>query len=347
MAEGEATSPRLMSTPQLLLAVDGGGTSTQALVADMAGKVLARGLGPSSNLHNVGFEAASAAIATAIDGALAQVRGPSPGGKPLATPAGAEGPRWRAAGIAAACLGLSGVDSAQDEAQVSRWIEKQAIAPRFVVVNDSELILAAGTPEGWGVALISGTGSVCLGRDAHGRTARVGGWGPLMGDEGSGYHIATLALRRATQAADGRVEAAALLKAVLRHWSIDDPSDLIRVVHAPTTGAADISRMATVVLDLAGRNDPAATDVVAEAARELARQVDTVVRQLHLSRPPLALGGGMLLRSVLRRAVLDAVQSELGPVAPVSDPPAGAVVLARRLLQGGEVSGRRAGPPPA
>lgn len=318
-----------MTATQILLAVDGGGTNTQALVTDTEGNVQSRGLGPSSNLHNVGFERACQAIATAVDGALAQVRGPvSP------AVAGAGSGRWRAAGIAAACFGLSGVDSAEDEAQISRWLKEQAISPRFMVVNDSELVLAGGTPAGWGVALISGTGSVCLGRSAEGRSARVGGWGPLLGDEGSGYHIARLALMRATQAADGRLAAPALLKAVLRHWSLPEPGALIQHVHGPATTHSDIASLATVVLDQAGRNDAVAIEVVAEAARDLAHQVDTVVRLLRLSKPPLAMGGGLLLRAVLRKAVLAAVKSELGPVAQVPDPPLGAVVLARRLLQG-------------
>jgi N-acetylglucosamine kinase-like BadF-type ATPase len=291
--------------------------------------VLARGLGPSSNLHNVGFERGFQAIATAIEGALAQVRGTMPA---AASAPGAA--RWRSAGIAAACLGLSGVDSSADEAQVSQWLKEQALAPRFAVVNDSELILAGGTPAGWGVALISGTGSVCLGRTAEGKSARVGGWGPLLGDEGSGYHIASLALRRATQAADERIEAQALLKAILRHWSLSEPSALIRHVHASTTSTADIAALATVVVDLAGRNDPAALEVVADAGRELALHIDTIVRLLRLTRPPLALGGGLMLRGALRKTMLAAVKSELGPIAQVADPPLGAVVLARRLLQG-------------
>jgi N-acetylglucosamine kinase-like BadF-type ATPase len=322
-----------MTVSQFLLAVDGGGTNTQALLTDLEGRVLSRGLGPSSNLHNVGFERAGQAISTAIEGALAQVRGSAHAVAPAAASGAANG-RWREAGIAAACLGLSGVDSAQDEAQVTRWLEEQALAPRLLVVNDSELVLAGGTPAGWGIALISGTGSVCLGRTADGRTARAGGWGPLLGDEGSGYHIARLALLRVTQAADGRAEAPALLKAVLRHWSLADPTALIRHVHAPTTTAADLAGLATVVLDLAGRNDPAATEIVAEAARELGRHVDAITRILSLSRPPVALGGGLLLRAVLRKAVLAAIQIELGPVAQVADPPLGAVQLARRLLQG-------------
>src|SRR5262245_395109 len=322
MPQATRTAP----TTQMLLAVDGGGTTTQALVAGLDGTVLARGFGPSSNLHNVGFERSCQALATAIDGALAQRRGA------LAGPAAASGPRWAAAGFASACLGLSGVDSAEDEALVSRWLREQAVAPRTMVVNDSELVLAAGTPAGWGVALISGTGSVCLGRTAEGRSARVGGWGPLLGDEGSGYHIARLALLRATQAADGRAEAPALLKAVLRHFSLAEPAALIRHVHAPTTSAADIAALASAVLDLAGRNDAVALEIVAQAARELALHVDTIVRLLKLSRPPLALGGALLLRAVLRKEVLAAIKSELGPVTPVTDPALGAVVLARRLL---------------
>src|SRR4029453_12414402 len=78
--------------------------------------------------------------------------------------------------------------------------------------------LAAGAPEGWGVALIAGTGSFCWGRDAAGRSARVGGWGFLLGDEGSGYDLAVQALRLATQTADGRAEAHAILRAILDHW---------------------------------------------------------------------------------------------------------------------------------
>jgi N-acetylglucosamine kinase-like BadF-type ATPase len=318
-----------MSAPQFLLGVDGSGANTQALIADLEGAVLARGLGPSSNLHHVGFERGFQAIATAIEGALAQVRG--------TMPAAANAPgsaRWRFAGIAAACLGLSGVDSSADEAQVSQWLKEQALSPRFAVVNDSELVLAGGTPAGWGVALISGTGSVCIGRTAEGKSARVGGWGPLLGDEGSGYHIAGLALRRATQTADERSDAQPLLKAILRHWALSEPSALIRHVHAATTTTSDIAALATLVLDLAGRNDSAALEVVAEAGGELAVHIDTVIRLLRLTRPPLALGGGLMLRGALRKTMLAAVKSELGPITQVADPPLGAVVLARRLLQG-------------
>ena len=221
--------------PEVLLAVDGGGTKTQAVVADLEGKVLARGLAPSSTVHNVGFEESCQALTTAIEGALVNVLGPQARG---------EGRVWRSARIAAACFGLAGIDSPEDEAEVSRWVREQGITSRFSVVNDSELILAGGTPEGWGVALVAGTGSVCLGRTREGRTVRVGGWGPLLGDEGSGYQIAISALRRATQTADGRAAAKALLDAVVRHWSLPDAVALIRHVHAKDCRTAVLDAVA-------------------------------------------------------------------------------------------------------
>ena len=307
----------------LLLAVDGGGTKTQALVSDLQGKVLARGLGPSSNIHNVGLEESCRAVATAIEGALLHILGPQ---------ARKTGVAWKSAPFAAACFGLSGVDGPTDEAEVGRWVKDQAIAPRFLVVNDSELILAGGTPQGWGVAVISGTGSICLGRTAEGKSARVGGWGPLIGDEGSGYHIAINALRLATQTADGRAEASALLNAILRDWKLVDAGALIRFAHAPETTPATIAGLATAIVDLASRGDAAAKGLIEDAARHLAVHVDSVVRKLKLQKPPLALGGG-LLRGQLRQSLIAALTVEIGPVQYVTDPSLGAVVLARRLLQ--------------
>jgi N-acetylglucosamine kinase-like BadF-type ATPase len=310
-----------MTENGLLLAVDGGGTKTQALVTDLQGRVLARGLGPGSNVHNVGFEQSCKAVTTAIDGALMQVVG---------LRSARAGQSWRGAPIAAACFGLAGVDAPEDEAEVARWVRQQTIAERFVVVNDAELVLAGGTPDGWGVALISGTGSVCLGRARNGRAVRVGGWGPLLSDEGSGYEIARQALRAVTRSVDGREQAPGLVSAVLRHWSLRDPTALIRFVHSTAT-AAEIAGLAPVVLEQAQRGDAVALGILEWSARELARQVTTVIERLQLSRPALALAGGML-RGALREAVVREVGAAIASVTYVADPPLGAVVLARRLL---------------
>jgi N-acetylglucosamine kinase-like BadF-type ATPase len=307
-----------MTTPDLLLAVDGGGTKTLAVVADLQGKVLARGLGPGSNPYTVGFGHFAEAVTGAVQTALRPVLGRDANG------IGGTGR------IAAACFGMAGVDSPEDEAAVTAWVEKQEVAPAFLVVNDVELILAGGTPDGWGVAVISGTGSNCLGRSEDGRTARVGGWGTLIGDEGSGYRLGLEALRVAARSYDGRTEAPALLEAALKQWSLRDIPALMHFVHAPDTEPADIATLAPVVLELAANGDDPARAIVDTAADDLASHVRTAVRRLSLVRPPLALGGG-LFSGRLQEALRSRVEGEVGAICYVADPVLGAVAIARRL----------------
>jgi N-acetylglucosamine kinase-like BadF-type ATPase len=304
----------------LLLGVEGSGVKTQAVIADLRGNILGRGLGPSSNQHRVGIEKACAALGTAIEAAAIQAPSAS-GGEPAA---------WGAR-IAAACLGLSGVDQPSDQTLISEWLKTQGVTSAAKVLNGSELILVGGTPEGWGIALISGTGSVCLGRTQDGRTARVGGWGPLLGDEGSGYQIALQALQVATQAADGRGDATPLLEAVMRYWRIQRPHQLIDFVHRPEVATADLAELALAVLELAGRGDEDAAKIVNHAGHALSRHVDTVIAQLGLTGAPLALGGRNML-SGLRTAVTTHVKSTIGPVSVVSDPAQAAITIAKRML---------------
>jgi N-acetylglucosamine kinase-like BadF-type ATPase len=282
-----------MSDKEYLLGVYGDGKGTQALLADREGNVLARGLGPESNIHSVGIEAFGKAARTAVDGALLSVVGP----RVLS-----DQPGWQRVKIAAACFGLAGVDNAEDEAQVSKWLIENGLAGSLRVLNDSELTLAAGTPEGWGIALICATGSVCLARTADGRVARVGGWGRLLGDEGSAYSIAIRVLSLACQTADGRSDAKALLAAVLDRWSLPDAAALIRHVYAPHVTASDIAAVADVALGLASRGDAVALSIVEESARELAKHVLAAARTLGMTKPPLALSGGTL-RGVLKHSL--------------------------------------------
>ena len=310
------------SAPRFLLAVEGGGSKTTALLTDLEGKGVGRGFGPGSNPHAVGVDAARKALAMAIDGALINATGKLPAGS-----------TWRETGVAMACFGLAGIDGPEDEAQLTAWVNEQALAERFLVVNDSELVVAAGTPEGWGVALISGAGSVCLARSPQGRTVRVGGWGHLLGDEGSGYRLALDALRVATQTVDGRADGQALLRAILKHWSLTDANALIQYVHAPGMTPADLAGLAPAILSLSANGDATAKALVEQSVRDLARQVDTAIRRLALERPPLALAGSQL-RGEVRRGLLMAIASPIGDVAYVEDPCRGAVALAKRHFKG-------------
>jgi N-acetylglucosamine kinase-like BadF-type ATPase len=303
---------------RLLLGVDGGATKTRALLADLDGRVVGAGTAGSSNYQSVGLEQAVAAIIEAVRGAFADA-----------------GLAMERDEVAVVCFGLAGVDRPDDRERLSGRLERERLGRRMVIVNDSELVLAAGCPDGWGVALISGTGSICFGRAPDGRTARAGGWGYILGDEGSGFDIAVQALRLATRTADGRANAPGLLRAALDFWGLDAPEQLIELIYQREAGApGSVARFATRVLELAEAGDPDARRMLERAADDLALHVATVARRLGLERPPVAFGGGVLRAStMLRQAIYERAGVPLGPPAVVDDPAIGALAIARRLAR--------------
>jgi N-acetylglucosamine kinase-like BadF-type ATPase len=300
---------------ELLLGIDGGGSKTRALITDRDGTPLGEGLGTSSNYHRVRFEGATNAIKTAIAGAFAQA-----GLAPVQ--------------FAAATFGLAGVDRPADRELYARWLESEQLAARYSVVNDAQLVLAAGSPDGWGIALICGTGSLCYGASRSGAVARAGGWGYLVGDEGSGYNIAVRAIQLATQTADGRSFAKGLLQLVLDYWKIDRPEDLVSCLYDSDTTLAKIAGLAPGVLALAEAGDTYARRLLDGAAAALAHHVDVVVKKLALDKPPVSLAGGLLCVSgALRTAVVERASVALGEVHVIENPVLGAIVLARKLTE--------------
>lgn len=303
----------------LLLAVDGSGSMTQAVLALRQGTVVGRGFGPSSNHHQTGRDSAFSALKTAIDGAFRQRFGVDDA--------------QRQGAVVGACLGLAGVTGPEDREMFSSWLKEYDITDRFKVVNDAEGVLLGGSPQGWGVVVHSGVGSVCLGRTQAGREARVGGWGSVLGDEGSGFWIAEQALHAATRTADGRAKAHGLSRAVLAHWGLARPQELLEAIHRTENTNEDVAGLAGRVLDLARRGDEDAVRIVKKAGAELAAHVDTIVEKLALSRPPLILAGDHL-RGELKNALLGSLQVEVGDVSTVSDPASALISIARGLAEG-------------
>jgi len=307
-------------TEDLYLGIDGGGSKTRALITDRSGARLGEGIATSSNYHRVGFAGATAAIETAIAAAFAQA-----GRAPVR--------------FAAATFGLAGVDRPADRELFERWLAGTQLAARYSIVNDAQLVLAAGAPDGWGVALICGTGSMCYGVSPSGAVARAGGWGYLVGDEGSGYNIAVRAIQFATQTADGRSFAKGLLELVLDYWKIERPEDLVSCLYDPETTLAKIAGLAPGVLALA-ESDPYARRLLDGAAAALAHHVDVVVKKLALERPPIALAGGLLcVSAALREAVVGRATQALGVVHVVEQPAVGAIALARHLADSRMLTG--------
>jgi N-acetylglucosamine kinase-like BadF-type ATPase len=305
--------------PALLIGVDGGGSKTVVLLADGQGHVLGRGTGGPSNYQVVGLQAAGAALSQAMRAAFSEANL-----EPRAP--------------AAICLGLSGVDRPADQAVIQTWVNEEMPGTPAAIVNDAELVLAAGTPEGWGLALICGTGSIAYGRTLGGQAARAGGWGYLLGDEGSGYAIGMAALRAVARASDGRASQTILTRSILEHWSLTAPQELIGRIYQERIPTQEIAALARLVDMAASDQDQVAQRILQEAGHELALAVSAVAQKLGMHGiVPCAHAGSVIVKGqFVARMFLDAATAlglHLDPVTPVTEPAQGALRLARALAQ--------------
>jgi N-acetylglucosamine kinase-like BadF-type ATPase len=188
--------------------------------------------------------------------------------------------------------------------------------------------------------VISGTGSIVYGRSPAGQTPRAGGWGNLLGEEGSGYAIGRSALRGVVRAADGRGPQTALTGLILERWSLANPQELVGHVYRPGVTQADIAGLAVLVEQAARQGDPLAGQILERAGQELAAAAGVVAARLGLTGPiPCAVVGGVIVRGeLLSEAFLSAAAGqglELGPVEKVIEPVLGAIRLAAARVHDG------------
>jgi N-acetylglucosamine kinase-like BadF-type ATPase len=245
---------------KILLGVDIGATNTRALIADETGAVLGFGLGGPGNHESVGYPGLTAALQTALDGACRQ--------------AGIPADR-----IDAAAAGVGGFDWEGEEGDNRAAIERAGVRSPLRLVNDTILGLVAGAPDGWGVAVVSGTGCNCWGwtRDRT-RIGHVTGGGIEMG-EGAG---ATELIAEAR-------------KAVARSWTKRGPATALADAFVACAGARDLTDLlaglmeyrysldpcsAPLVFDAARKGDAVAIGLVEWAGNELAEMAKAVIRQL-------------------------------------------------------------------
>jgi N-acetylglucosamine kinase-like BadF-type ATPase len=305
-----------------LLGIDGGGTTTEAWLAEPGCHVLGRGTAGPSNAKAVGPEAARWALDTAIRGA------------------------FHTAGLTSSpvdviCLGLAGFDRPDDRKILAGWADQAGWARRIVMVNDGDLVVAAGTPEGWGVGVIAGTGSIAVGRAKDGRTARAGGWGHLIGDEGSAYGIVLEALRLVARRTDGRAPHPpgrdTLTERVCAALGVTEASQIVTTIYSPEFSRAKIASLAPEVLAACAEATETGDQLLIPAGAALAETVAAVARSLGWTSGALPLGvaGGFLLSAaIVRQGMVDDLSRRGYQVAmtPVADPVRGAVILAERVI---------------
>ena len=310
-----------------VLGIDAGGTKTVCQLADASGRIVGESRGPGANLQAAGELDVEKTLHRLMDEVLS------------GTPAG-EGPGGDTARLGAICVGMAGVDRPADAETVRGIMRRIGQSARVLIVNDALVALEAGAPAEPGVVIIAGTGSIAYGRNARGQAARAGGWGYVLGDEGSGYWIGRHALRAVVREADRRGPRTLLTPRALAHFGVERPQDLIHEIYYGGMRPGAIAALASEVHAAFVDGDAVAAGILEVGVRELVASASSVVSRLQLEREPFrfVLAGGIFRAVPWMR---DQLTERLPPVAPQAgitplevEPAEGAVRLALSLLAG-------------
>jgi glucosamine kinase len=299
---------------RFVMGVDGGATKTLAAVLDLREQTLHLGHGGSSNPDAVGAHAATDSLVRATDEAIGR--------------AGIEREQ-----LDAAVLAIAGTDTDAVAAHV-----RERCPAVWLVVNDVVGAWAAATDARPGVGVISGTGSNVLGIGPDGRAWRAGGWGHVLGDEGSGYWLAVQSIKAALADREASGPQTLLSAAAIDFFDVRSVEALPTLVYAKPLSKGEIAAFAIETARVAYAGDEVACGLYIRAAEELARQIAAVVEQTGLrDKFPIGLIGSAFKAGELFVAPLAAAIHEFAPqaqVAVVEMAPVGGCVLLAALAAG-------------
>jgi N-acetylglucosamine kinase-like BadF-type ATPase len=309
----DPTAQRAPATQRLVAGIDGGQSSTTAIIMNDHGDVLGRGVaGPCDHVDEpVDSRRCADACETAVTRAL------DAAGLP------------KTAALATVVVGLSGYDGSF-----------HGVAPRFGgaavrFLHDAPVALAGAVDRRPAVVVIAGTGSVAYAEDGTGRNVRVGGYGYLFGDVGSSFWLARAALSTAMDDAD-RGTPTRLGDAALAYFDRTDLRALARAFYVREIGRPEVAAFARVVFDAARLGDTQANALVDEAAKALASLAVTAIERLEttIASIAVALTGGAFANADLYRRTGESIAARTERariVKPLHEPAIGAARLALEL----------------
>jgi len=255
----------------LQIGVDGGASRSRAILVNEREKLLAEAEGAGLNPLAVGWDAFAKNFKKLLAALL------------LKTP-----PRE----VQGLCVGLAGVGDKRIRARARKEIQGLLPDSEIHVITDAEAALWGAFRGGPGLLLIAGTGSICLGMNSQRKTARSGGFGRLLGDEGGGYWIAIEAIKQALRQADRGVQDSAVISALCKEYRIKEIREIVPLIYSPDTTGEKVARSAPRILGLT-KSNVAARRIVASAGEHLADLVVNTAWKLRLADPEVALWGGL------------------------------------------------------
>jgi len=304
---------------ELILAIDGGGTRTRCLAIDREGKVLGEQLSGPSNHLLVDPALVRSSLHEAIGATLSQAG-------------------FNQVDVACVSAGTAGVDFDGAGAAEIEIILQELGFPRTLVNGDMVIAHAGALGLDPGVVALAGTGSVILGINRDGKRVKVGGWGPVFGDEGSAYRIGQMALRAGAEMYDGRKPPTDLLKVVLRALGISQFRETISRVYLDAMEPREIAALTPLVYEVAQAGDVVARSIFFKAAEELADGIQAAFTQGDFKEKEIFISyQGSVLEScaLLRERMIEELshrQLTFKFLKPRFSPVVGAYLLGRKAL---------------
>lgn len=293
------------------IGVDGGGTTTRAVLIDESAVELGRGEAGTSNHYSVGTDRAIENIRRAVDAALSSARVLE-----------REVSGWG--------LGLAGACTASEQGVLRARLEPVAGAARVQVDEDAAAAWAGAFGGEPGAICIAGTGANCFGVGPDGQRARADGLGPLLGDRGSGYHIGESALRAVCAAEDGSGPQTSLLAPVLAAFEAGSIDALVQTVYKPDFKRDRVASVVPLVFEAARAGDAVAIGLLQQAGEALAATTLSVLRKLGVAR--VAPVGGVLTQESAVREQYESVLRTALPEICIEEPRHDAAIGAALLL---------------
>ncbi|MBV8895090.1 MAG: hypothetical protein JO051_01155 [Acidobacteriaceae bacterium] len=300
---------------RLYLGIDGGQSSTKALIADEHGRILGHGSGGPCN-HVSGPERREkffAAVGASVNEACQRAGLPS-----------------SSVEFAAACLGFSG---GSEDKEV--YVRDAIRSTKYKVTHDAEIALSGATEAQPGIIVIAGTGSIAFGRNGAAKSARAGGWGYIFGDEGGAFDLVRQALRAALKYEEGWGPETTLRERLLSTTGAPSANELMHRFYTHEFPRSRVAGFAALVTDAAIAGDRAAKSIIRTAAAQLAQLARGVHESLFEKSAlvPVCYIGGVFRSAPLRVNFAVDVHRAIGCIAgpPRYGPAAGAVLEALRL----------------
>lgn len=304
---------------QFVIGVDGGGTKTELVLVDTSGNLITKEIVGSTNYQAVGGENVKQELITGFERLSKKSN-------------------VNLNKIEHIFLGLAGAGRQSDRIEIANLFQDTEYKDKITVDSDAIVALAGAFATEPGIIIIAGTGAICFGSNSEGRIVRSGGWGYLLGDEGSGYFIGRSAIIAALKDFDGRGEKTRLKSRIIDHFDLNSIEEIIPLIYQDKIDRIKIADLAPLVFEVAHQGDMVAEAIVKQTGQELGILAKAVAEKLGFSGEEVKVA---LIGSIFKQRdfLVNHISKELYEISwnvtisdPLFQPSIGAALLALKKL---------------